>query len=328
MCTSIAFNKGEFCFGRNMDIEYSFGERVVFTPRRYPFYFRRAGELKDHYAILGMAAVQEGYPLYADAMNEHGLCMAGLSFPESVYPEKVIAKEDTEIREVSPFEFIPWVLGKCGNIGDVRALLKETAVVNIPFSDKLPLTPLHWHIADRSGSFVVECIDGGMNIYDDPVGVLTNSPDFTFHYRNLQQYYGLSVKYPDKTKWGELELSPFGRGFGGIGLPGDYSPASRFVKAAFLANNSPSESDEQKRIAHFFHDLDSVSMPKGIVFTQDGKEEITLYSCCMSPQSGTYYYKTYYNSRLSAVKMQREDMDGDSLKEFPLDHTANIQWLN
>lgn len=328
MCTSIAFNKGDFCFGRNMDIEYSFGERVVFTPRNYPFRFRRAGELKDHYAILGMAAVQEGYPLYADAMNEYGLCMAGLSFPESVYPDRVLADDEIEIREISPFEFIPWVLGKCGNIGDVRALLKETALVNIPFSENLPLTPLHWHIADKNGSIVVECTCDGMIVWDDPAGVLTNSPDLSFHLRNLQQYYGLTARYPDKAHWGKLELSPFGRGFGGIGLPGDFSSASRFVKAAFLANNTPVENDELKRTAHFFHTLDSVAMPRGSVFTEDGKDEITLYSCCMVPDSGTYYFKTYYNNRICAVKMLREDMEGSELKEFPPDHTANIQWMN
>lgn len=323
MCTSVAMTDGGFCFGRNMDIEYSFGERVIITPRGFPFEFRRAGELRSHYAIIGMGTMRRGYPLYADGMNEHGLCMAGLSLPESVYPEMSADK-----REVSPFEFIPWVLGKCANLGDVQALLKETALVNIPFGREVPLTPLHWHIADRSGSLAVECTSEGMRIWQNSVGVLTNSPEFGFHIKNLRQYLGLTSEYPKARFWGSTELLPFGRGFGAIGLPGDFSPASRFVRAAFLLHCSPAEREESRRVSHFFHILDNAAMPRGSVFTQDGREEITLYSCCMSPESGAYFFRSYYNSGISAVRLLREELDSRTPVEYPIGGAERIEWLN
>lgn len=324
MCTSIAFSKGGFCFGRNMDIEYDFGGQTVIVPRNFPFKFRKAGELSSHYAIVGTAAVAEGYPLFADGMNEHGLCMAGLSFPESVYPDEVPSREWQ--RTVSPFELIPWVLGKCATLGDARALLKETAIIAIPFSESLPLTPLHWHIADENGSIAVECTADGMRVYDDPAGVLTNSPALPFHLTNMRQYLSLTPAYPE-SRFG-MELSPFGRGFGGIGLPGDLSPASRFVRAAFYLHNSPEEQNELRPISQVFHVLDSVSMPRGSVFTDDGREEITAYSCCMSAESRTYFYKTYDNSTISSVSLFHEDLDGSELYCFPMNDTPSVKRIN
>lgn len=327
MCTSISYSNGGFCFGRNMDIEYSFDGRVVFTPRNFPFSFRRAGELSSHYAMIGTAAVADGYPLYADGMNEMGLCMAGLSLPESVYPDKVHRRPDEELREVAPFEFIPWVLGKCGNLGDVRALLKETALVNIPFSERLPLTPLHWHIADRSGSVAVECTAVGMRVYDDPAGVLTNSPELPFHLTDLRRYMSLTPAYPEPKRWGGIRLSPFGRGFGALGLPGDFSPPSRFVRAAFLLHNSPKETDELRQVCQLFHILDSVAMPHGAVYTEDGREESTLYSSCMYPESGSYYFRTYCGAVFSAG-IRRPDPEADRLTEYHVTGSLPIQRLN
>ena len=83
MCTSIAMKTNDFYFGRTMDLEYNFNECVVFTPRNYPVPFRKMGMMKRHYALLGMATVMDGFPLYAEAANEKGLCIAGLNFPDN-----------------------------------------------------------------------------------------------------------------------------------------------------------------------------------------------------------------------------------------------------
>lgn len=324
MCTSIAITTKDFYFGRNLDLEYEFGERVVVTPRRYPIRLRMAGEYNEHYAMIGMATVVDGYPLYAEAVNEKGLCIAGLNFPGNAYypPELVKDREN-----VSPFELPLWLLGRCASLKEARELLAGANIIGINYSERIPLSPLHWHIADRSGSIVLECTREGTRIFDNPIGVLTNNPPFDFHMNNLRQYMGLTPEDPQNCFAPELELTPFGMGFGGMGMPGDFSPASRFVKTAFLKRHSLCAPDEASSVSQFFHLLDAVAMPRGAV-TADGKPDITTYSCCANADKGVYYYKTYDNHQITAVDMHREDLDGDAVRQFPLVRGERIAQAN
>ena len=325
MCTSIAMKTKDFYFGRNLDLEYQFGEQVVITPRNYAFAFRKAGEMKTHYALIGMATVIDGYPLYAEAANEKGLCIAGLNFPGNAYypPEEAEGKAN-----VSPFELIPWLLGQCASVKEARELLTRTHLIRIDFNEKTPLSPLHWHIADREESIVLEAMRDGMHIHDNPVGVMTNNPPFDFHMTNLSQYLNLTTDYPENRFHPQASLAPFGVGMGSIGLPGDFSPVSRFVKTVFLKLNSVSGEDEASSISRFFHLLDAVAMPDGIVQTKNGPYEFTSYSCCVNADKGIFYYKTYTNNQMTAVNMHRENLDGEMLRTFPLIREQQVAWSN
>lgn len=325
MCTSIAMNTEDFYFGRTMDIEYSFNEKVVFTPRNYPIAFRRNDTLRRHYAMLGMASVVEDYPLYAEAVNERGLCIAGLNFPDNAYYPP---KEDPLKKNISPFELILWICAKCASVTDAKELLASTQLTDIPFSDDLPLASLHWHIADRECSIVLESTRNGLEIYDNPVGVLTNNPGFNFQTTNLCQYMNLTTTCPKNCFTNIKSLVPFGQGLGSFGLPGDYSPASRFVKAAYLSMNSVCEKDEMSSVSQLFHILDSVSMVRGSVVTSGDLYDTTTYACCMNATQGRYYYKTYSNSQLTAVDLHKENLDADSLKTYPLITEPHIAWAN
>lgn len=325
MCTSIAMKTNDFYFGRTMDFEYNFNECVVFTPRNYPLPFRRTSIMDRHYAMLGMATVAEGYPLYADAVNEKGLCIAGLNFPDNAYYPP---QEDSENKNISPFELILWILGQCATTAEVKTLLASTHLVSIPFSPTLPLAPLHWHIADSTGSLVLENTKNGMELYDNPVGVLTNNPTFGFQTTNLCQYMNLISGSPQNCFSSIKSLVPFGQGLGSFGLPGDYSPASRFVKAAYLSMNSVCEKDEMSSISQFFHILDSVSMIRGSVVTPHELYDVTTYSCCMNATKGIYYYKTYTNNQITAVDMHRENLTSDILRTYPLTTAQQIAWAN
>lgn len=325
MCTSIAMNTEDFYFGRTMDIEYSFNEKVVFTPRNYPIAFRRNDTLRRHYAMLGMASVVEDYPLYAEAVNERGLCIAGLNFPDNAYYPP---KEDPLKKNISPFELILWICAKCASVTDAKELLASTQLTDIPFSDDLPLAPLHWHIADRECSIVLESTRNGLEIYDNPVGVLTNNPGFNFQTTNLCQYMNLTTTCPKNCFTNIKSLVPFGQGLGSFGLPGDYSPASRFVKAAYLSMNSVCEKDEMSSVSQLFHILDSVSMVRGSVVTSGELYDTTTYVCCMNATQGRYYYKTYSNFQLTAVDLRKENLDTDSLKTYPLMTEPHIAWAN
>lgn len=325
MCTSIALRTPSFLFGRNLDLEYTFGQRVVIAPRRFPFAWRRAGRMASHYALIGMATVQDGYPLFAEAANEKGLCMAGLNFPGNAYydPEDVPGR-----RGVSPFELIPFLLGQCADVAAVRALLQEIHLIDVSFSEKLPLSPLHWHIADRDSSIVLEATRDGTRVYDNPADVMTNNPTFDFHLTNLRQYMNVTSACADNRFSDRLSLTAFCNGLGGIGLPGDLSSPSRFVRAAFMTANTPDLPDEDAGVAQFFHLLDSVAMPLGSVVTREGLHEITDYSCCFSAATQTFYYKTYRNNQLTAVCLQRENLDADALREYPLRDKQAVQFEN
>ena len=188
MCTAVSYRTKCHYFGRNLDIERGYHEGVVITPRKFPFSFRYAGSLEQHYALIGMATVVNDYPLYFEATNEAGLSMAGLNFPKNAYyPPYVEGKVN-----VAPFELIPYLLGSCGSVADARETLYRTNVIHCNFSEDLPVSPLHWLISDREESLVLECTKDGMKVYDNPFGVLTNNPTFDYHIMHLNQYMGLS----------------------------------------------------------------------------------------------------------------------------------------
>ena len=319
MCTAATYKTKDHYFGRNLDYEFSYGEMVVITPRNYPFHFRRVEDLKEHYAMIGMGIVSGGYPLYFDATNEKGLSMAGLNFPGNAdYKPEEEGKDN-----VAPFEFIPWILGQCATIAEVRQKLDNMCLASIHFSAEMPSTPLHWIIADKEEAITVECVKEGLKIYDNPVGVLTNNPTFDMQMFNLNNYMHLSNKQPENHFSDKLELSPYSRGMGALGLPGDLSSASRFVKAAFTKMNSVAGYSESESVSQFFHILGSVYQQKGLVWM--GKDshgedqyEITLYSSCCNTDKGIYYYTTYNNSQITGIDMYKEDLGGCDVVSYPL----------
>lgn len=322
MCTSIVLTTADTYAGRNLDLEYTFGEQVVITPRNFPLNFHKMPTLQTHQTIIGMASVAENYPLYAEAVNESGVYLAGLNFPgNAYYPPENGGKE-----ALSPYELILWLLGTCKSAAEAAKQLKRIPLLGVPFRPDMPLAPLHWHIADKRSAFVAEPMAEGMRIYSDPVGVLTNNPPFPFHLTNLSQYRGLSAAPPDNRLDPSLELPPFGQGMGAMGLPGDWSPASRYLRAAFCKRNSFCGMDEMDSVSQFFHLLDAVSMPRGAVHTPQGKCDITGYSCCINIATGTYYYKTYDNCALTAVALTDERRVGSELLRFPLDTKLRITW--
>ena len=260
-----------------------------------------------------MAYVQDGYPLFYDAVNEKGLGMAGLNFPQTaVYFPPLEGKVN-----VSPFEFIPYILSRYETVAQVKDALKDIVLVDLPFSKELPLTPLHWIVSDRQGSIVVESVRDGLKVYDDPVGVLTNNPPFPAQMYKLADYMNLSIEPAVNRLLPEVDLRAYSRGMGAMGLPGDLSSSSRFVKAAFTRCNSLSGRGEEESVSQFFHILGAVEQQRGCVKLGE-RYELTIYSSCCNTDKGVYYYKTYDNSRIHGVDMHREDLEGRSLLQFPL----------
>ncbi len=292
MCTAASYKTKDFYFGRTLDHNCSYGENICLSPKGFDFGFRREENRPSRYAMLGVAHKCDSYPLYYDAVNEAGLCMAGLNFPENAYflsPEK-------HSHGVAPFEFIPWVLSQNASVSEARENIKSTVLLNIPFSKDLPPSPLHWILADENNCIVIEQTKNGLDIYDNPVGVMTNNPTFDYHLKNLNNYLHLSPNEPSNVFSSSLELKSHSLGLGAVGLPGDYSSPSRFVRCAFVKANSISGESEQESVSQFFHILGSVEMARGCCRLPNGEYEHTVYTVCYNASKGICYYKTYNNA--------------------------------
>ncbi len=298
MCTAISFHSNDHYFGRNLDVERDYGQRVVITPKNYTIPMQCLPAFKTEYALIGMAVVAEEFPLYFEATNDAGLSIAGLNFPANAVYHDVVENKSN----ITPFELPLWIAGQCKNVRHARTLLADCNVVNISFSNSLPLSPLHWLIADKNECIVVESTNDGLKIYDNPYGVLTNNPTFDWHMMNMNNYLHLhNAGSTDAQNNGTSHN--YSLGLGALGLPGDFSSASRFVKAAFVKNNSVKSEDETENVCQFFHILASVAMPKGCVKMPNGEYEFTLYSCCCNTDKGIFYYNTYYDSTIRSVNM-------------------------
>lgn len=323
MCTAINYVNGHHYIGRNLDWETDFPNDVVITPRNFEFHWRNGKTLKSHNAIIGMAIIQNNYPLYFEGANDKGIGMVGTSFAgfAKYFPKKE-GKEN-----IASFELIPYILGQAQTLQQARELFEGLNVWNENFSAQQPASPLHWLIGSKDGSFVVECTEEyGMKIYDDPWGVLTNGPTYEWMTYNMANYSILTQKVPTVTFAPDVKgFNLYSRGMGSFGLPGGVDSASRFIRAAFTKLNSVCDKDDAlKNVSEYFHCLTNVQQVSGETEIKPGQFEITQYSCCCDTDTGIFYYTTYYNQSINAVDMNKEDLDGDQLISYPVIKTAEI----
>lgn len=319
MCTAIKYRTKDLYFGRNLDYEHGYGESVAVVPRHFPI-----GGASEHYALIGTAHVLNGYPLFYDAANEKGLCVAGLNFVGNAFYGKPADGKNN----IAQYEFIPALLGKCANVAEARKFLENANITDTPFCEELPCSQLHWLIADKNGCVVVEAVKDGLHVYENPCGVLTNNPPFPEQLFSLNNYMKLSPKSPKNEFSSAFGLKAYSRGMGALGLPGDLSSQSRFVRAAFVLSNSKSGEGEAESVRQFFHILGSVEQQRGCCEVSDGEYEITIYSCCFNADKGIYYYTTYENGAITAVDMHAENLDGKDLVSYPMKNETLITFEN
>lgn len=324
MCTAVTYKTKDFYFGRTLDYEFSYGDEITITPRNYIFRLAHMGTLDSHYAMIGMAHVACGYPLYYEAVNEKGLCMAGLNFVGNTHYNGPQQGKDN----VAVYELIPWILGKCASVADVRGLLGNINICNTPFNEQYPAASLHWIIADSNEAITLESVKEGLMVYDNPFGVLTNNPPFDRQMSALNNYRHLSPRTPVSSFSPSYALDAYSRGMGAIGLPGDLSSQSRFVRAAFVRANSVSDDSEEASVSQFFHILGSVDQQRGLCGLDDGKYEITIYTSCCNAAKGIYYYTTYNCHQINAVDMHRVELDSNKLSRYRPVTGENINLQN
>lgn len=275
--------------------------------------------------MIGVSVVEDNYPLYCDAINEKDLGIAGLDF---VGPCKYFSVDKSK-NNMASFELIPYLLGSCETIDDVKKILANMNITNESFSDNLPAATLHWLMGDRSGkSIVVESTSTSLHIYDNSVNTLTNDPVFPAQVETLANFASVSPAQPKNTLVPNADINLYSRGLGTHHLPGGTDSNSRFIKASFVLAHSPKGNDEVENVTNFFHILHSVEQAKGTDEVEDNVFEFTMYSDCMNLDKGILYFTTYDNNQINAVDMNNEDLDTSDLITYELFKDQAIKFEN
>ena len=273
-------------------------------------------EEKANKKIMGIGSLIDGYPLFAEAMNGDGLCIAGLNYPGNAYYHEKI--EENKIN-LAPYELINYLLIHAKNVDEVKEISKNIHLVAKSFKEGLPLSYLHYLISDKDKSIVLEPDKDGIKIYDNPYEVLTNNPSFPFHLENVKQYGNLSNKYYLNNLTSKSDLKPFCIGLNTHGLPGDFSSPSRFIKTLYLKEKVEENlTSEEELINEAFHIFESVSVIKGSALTSENKSEITIYTSVLDPFNFVYYYKTYEDLSVKSVAFKNITFDKKNIVYFKL----------
>lgn len=300
MCTAIRFNSRYF--GRTLDFERSFGEQMVVTPRGV----MPIMESKNKYAMMGVGVVMDGAAMYFDGVNEWGLAAAALNFPGCA----VYRSDSNSDRGIPSALLISYILGLCHSVRETVDMLSKAVITDREIGG-MSASPLHWIIADGRESVVVESVESGVRIHDNPVGVLTNSPELPYHLTRMQDYAALGVRNPERDM--------YSRGMGAVGLPGDFSSSSRFVRAAFLRKNCFDRADNSRgELNRAFSLLGNLSVPIGAMITDEGKAAYTIYSAVVDMERPAYYLTTATCSAISHIALTDKLSNGSEILSYPI----------
>ena len=270
------------------------------------------------YGYVGLAVEEPQFVV--DGTNETGLSAALFYFPE--YGEYRPYNPEYKDRTIADFQLVSWILSQFSTIDEVKEAIKDIRIVNI---DKRAKT-VHWRIADADGRVVIlEVVDGIPQFYDSALGVLTNSPGYPWHITNLNNYVNLMPGTAGPTKLGALTLKAFGSGSGFLGLPGDFTPPSRFVRAAFLQSYSIQQASGYESAMQAFHILNNFDVPLGVQFAV-GKEpnnmpSATQWTIATDLKNRMIYYHTMYNRTIRSINMAEINFETVPYQWHPLDTT-------
>lgn len=308
MCTAITLNDivGNYYFGRTMDFSYELEPSFYVCPRNYIIENKNSfsnTKIKNKYCFMGIGQNLSSI-VFSEGVNEKGVAVAALYFPQ--YATYDFSNQYTQYY-IDSLEMVNLLLGNCESVETVYPLLQNVSIIGIPDSITNSIAPLHWIVSDKAGNcMVIESRKDGIHFLSNSIGVLSNSPNFEWHMTNLRNYLNLSPLQYEEINWDSVLLSPFGQGSGGFGLPGDYTPPSRFIRSAFLKTHCLIPKTESESVITFFHIMESVSIPKGIVITKRGTNDYTQYTSFVNLQTCEYFFKTYSHNEILSIRLKVE----------------------
>ncbi|HCM89842.1 MULTISPECIES: choloylglycine hydrolase family protein [Vagococcus] len=328
MCTSIIYqNKMKQAFlARTMDFSYPLDGKPVFIPSNYEFF--KGNKIKSFtskYAFVGSGDLHGEYVL-ADGLNEEGLSAASLYFSaDAVYSDE----KNSDQVAVAPHDVVAWLLSMFKTVEEIKEGIWQLNIINEKNSLLKKVIPLHWIVADQSGkSIVIESVVSGIEVYDNPVNVMTNSPSFTWHLTNLNQYANLSNASLDPIKYGQFTAYGNGAGSGGLGLPGDFTSISRFIRIAFMNQYIEKVETTEASLNIIMRMLTSVYIPKGVKKKSDGRDDYTQFISMMDLNQITYYINYYEDNQLFKISLDEQIKKQVTPKIFECSKKVMIQKLN
>jgi choloylglycine hydrolase len=310
-CTNfqIQAEDGTIVVARSNEFAIPTHSQIVFEPAGKKFTSKAPNGQEGYswtsrYAFLGVngLGLQENF---ADGMNEAGLSAQGLMFLESQYetihdPSHALSCND----------FVAWILSNFSNVDELKKELPNFSIWGDVVSDTIGTLPLHFAIHDASGNcLVVEFIQGSKKIYDHPLGVMTNMPELPWQITNLREYLNLNPFNPNPKNFNSVPLLPTGQGSGWLGLPGGWSPPSRFVRIANLVFSAASVKNTFEALNLAKHILNTVDIPLGCIeYVAKGgsiKKEFTQWSLLMDLSHQMFYYYSYDDQNLKSIDLKK-----------------------
>lgn len=332
-CTGIKgeANDGTVVHGRTLEFGVPVETSVVFIPRKTSFVGQTPkGDGKrytSHYAMLG--AIGYNQLAIMDGINEKGLAVGTFYFPD--FAEYVPTTDENQKISLSPIDFPNWILSQFSSLDEVKRALNEIVIApTISSSWGGIVPPFHYIVFEKSGAcIVIEPVMGKLVIHDNPLGVFTNAPTFDWHMTNLRNYINLTANNASPVTQNGITLSPFGQGSGMVGLPGDFTPPSRFVRAAAFSRAALPVKNSEEAVFQTFHILNQFDIPKGIVRQTDHEKmatDYTMVTVVRDPNQLKYYFKTYEDQTIRMVSL--EDFDKDSKDVLSLSTKGEPSYLN
>lgn len=330
MCTSLTYQmeNGANALGRTMDFGFVLDPDAYMIPRKYPWKSQIDGTAYEtRYGLAGLARKLEENIVFADGVNERGLACAVLYFAGYASYQQ---DAQQGMVNLAPHEVLFWLLSSCADTEEVENAVKQLRIVDSPVSLLGITPPFHWIVTDKNNnSIVIEPLEEGLVLHKNQVGVMSNSPDFAWHMTNVRNFIGLRPYQHKAVEIDGVTFAPFGQASGTVGLPGDYTPPSRFLRALFGKTTTINRAkDETEAITAIFHLLQSVTIPKGSVIKDDKSVDYTQYASCMCCASATYYFQTYDNCQICKIDLLRENLDGKEVRKWDVPREQQVQTLN
>ncbi|TQI69051.1 choloylglycine hydrolase family protein [Clostridium sp. KNHs216] len=303
MCTAITLQSQQMenFFGRTMDFSYDIEPKLYVMPQNYLWgNVLNGNHFYNRYSFMGIGQETDGMLGFFDGVNEKGFAAAALYFAG-------YAQFDSQIKEggkepVASLDFLHYMLGRCGSVEDLKRLIPHISLIGLQDPVTRTVAPLHWIATDKGGECaVVEQTERGLEIFSNPIGVMANSPDFSWHMTNLRNYAEVSPKQAEEAYWGKIQLKPFGQAAGTMLLPGGYTSPERFVRAAYLKTHVQTPLDRTEAAITCFHIMESVTIPKGAVTTSRDTYDYTKYIAFMNTNTCEYFFRTYRNPQIATA---------------------------
>lgn len=334
MCTgmSLVSSEGVPFLGRTQDFNILINHYGAIQFPRNCKMEQSIREFRIKYSILGLSFQHQGAPFYSipDGVNEHGLSGSTQRLTDYCIYSTVEEIESVDKFPLKSGQFLLWVLGNCQDTFEVEEKIKSVSIADLTIDDKVPGEPRHFLFIDKTGRTIVVEPDQKFqfSVYENPIKVMTNSPDFKWHLTNMSNYMSLSNVDPSSKEMNGFQIKATSKGLGMSALPGDYSSASRFIRAAYMVNTSE-QLDEQQTLSQMFHLLETVSIPKGSIRlpNEDDNHQLlfTHYSICYNLKELEMNVKFYNNQRIQRVSLSETLAKGNDIKMYKLLQEEDIR---